>query len=315
MSDDTVTETPAVEEAKPKKKFAAFGGGKKCVVCDKTVYPNEEVLFENKSYHTRCFACSICNAVIQKTSEAGSMDGRVSHRRCFETQMRESGGKYGGQKVVLGGKKVADAEKKEAESQGKALPPVERSTSPPPATEDGGASPVEQRSPREEDNTPALSVKDRMAALKVKSDEPAPERTTSSGEFDASGQKKKKKMNFGGGEKCVVCTKSVYSTEKVSFEGKTYHNTCFTCSICTKVIEKTSEAGSMDSKVSHRRCFETQMRESGGKYGGQKVVLGGKKAAQEAVANGQPAVQEEDGAQAAEGDAQAEEQVSAQEET
>lgn len=32
------------------------------------------------------------------------MDGRVSHRLCFEKQMRESGGKYGGGNVVLGGK-------------------------------------------------------------------------------------------------------------------------------------------------------------------------------------------------------------------
>eukprot|EP00808_Paulinella_micropora_P001305 g82516.t1 len=78
---------------------------------NKSVYSNEEVQFEAKAYHTKCFKCSICNSVIQKTAEAGSMNGKVSHRRCFETQMRETGGKYGGEKVVLGAKAAADAEK------------------------------------------------------------------------------------------------------------------------------------------------------------------------------------------------------------
>lgn len=37
------------------------------------------------------------------------MDGTVSHRLCFEKQMKTSGGKYGGEKVVAGGKVNAEA--------------------------------------------------------------------------------------------------------------------------------------------------------------------------------------------------------------
>lgn len=36
------------------------GGGNKCAVCDKTVYPAETVAYEKKAYHSECFLCSVC---------------------------------------------------------------------------------------------------------------------------------------------------------------------------------------------------------------------------------------------------------------
>lgn len=71
----------------------SFGGGNKCVVCTKTVYMEEQVQFEKKFYHKLCFKCNICNEKIQDTSKAGSMEGKIFHRKCYETRMRETGGK------------------------------------------------------------------------------------------------------------------------------------------------------------------------------------------------------------------------------
>eukprot|EP00475_Leptophrys_vorax_P010243 TRINITY_DN16901_c0_g1_i1.p1 TRINITY_DN16901_c0_g1~~TRINITY_DN16901_c0_g1_i1.p1 ORF type:complete len:330 (+),score=83.11 TRINITY_DN16901_c0_g1_i1:99-992(+) len=40
-----------------------------CVVCNKTVYANEEVkLGENTSYHQQCFRCAHCNKIVQSTN-------------------------------------------------------------------------------------------------------------------------------------------------------------------------------------------------------------------------------------------------------
>lgn len=36
------------------------GGGNKCAVCDKTVYPAETVAYEKKAYHQECFKCTVC---------------------------------------------------------------------------------------------------------------------------------------------------------------------------------------------------------------------------------------------------------------
>ncbi len=50
----------------------------------------------------QCFKCSVCNKVINTVSSAGGMDGNIFHKDCFKKQFRESGGKYGGKKVVAG---------------------------------------------------------------------------------------------------------------------------------------------------------------------------------------------------------------------
>lgn len=41
---------------------------------------------------------------------------------------------------------------------------------------------------------------------------------------------------FGGGEKCAVCNKTVYATEKISADEKTFHKTCLKCTHCSKVL-------------------------------------------------------------------------------
>lgn len=178
------------------------------------------------------------------------MNGKVSHRLCFEKQMRETGGKYGGVKVVAGGKLNAQAEPEPVK-------PTE-------------ATKVAEPEKAAESAKPAAKVPEKaqpeVKAEAVKQAPPPPPKSPASGG-----------MQLGGGNKCATCTKTVYPNEQVAFEGKVYHsNGCFACSICKEKIQSTSKAGSMDGRVSHRLCFEKQMRETGGKYGGVKVVAGGK---------------------------------------
>jgi cysteine/glycine-rich protein len=42
-------------------RFAKFGGGgNKCKVCGKTVYPAETIQYEKMTFHDKCFACNKC---------------------------------------------------------------------------------------------------------------------------------------------------------------------------------------------------------------------------------------------------------------
>lgn len=59
----------------------------------------------------------------------------------------------------------------------------------------------------------------------------------------------------GGGTPCVVCAKTVYPAEAVSFEKQTYHVSCFKCSECDKKISAAS-ASSFDSKIFCSHCFQ-----------------------------------------------------------
>ena len=44
--------------------------------------------------------------------------------------------------------------------------------------------------------------------------------------------KKKEEEMFGKTEKCTICNKSVYATEKLNILGKTWHKWCFKCTVC-----------------------------------------------------------------------------------
>lgn len=45
---------------------------------------------------------------------------------------------------------------------------------------------------------------------------------------------------WGGGNKCNVCDKTVYFAEQMVAAGKYYHKTCFKCSACKKSLDSTS---------------------------------------------------------------------------
>lgn len=41
---------------------------------------------------------------------------------------------------------------------------------------------------------------------------------------------------FGGGEKCGVCEKTVYATERISVGDKVLHKNCLKCKHCNKIL-------------------------------------------------------------------------------
>jgi len=61
------------------------GGGTKCCVCSKTVYPAETVQYEGKPYHSKCFACTRCNKELTP-SGAEHNEGLVYCKKCFMEQ-------------------------------------------------------------------------------------------------------------------------------------------------------------------------------------------------------------------------------------
>jgi hypothetical protein len=51
------------------RKFASFGGGgEKCSICSKTVYPGERIATNGRVWHQDCFRCSKCNSKLSISS-------------------------------------------------------------------------------------------------------------------------------------------------------------------------------------------------------------------------------------------------------
>ncbi|XP_055510515.1 cysteine and glycine-rich protein 1-like [Leucoraja erinacea] len=46
--------------------------------------------------------------------------------------------------------------------------------------------------------------------------------------------------NFGGGNMCGVCEKTVYFAEEVQCDGKYFHKSCFRCMACKKNLDSTT---------------------------------------------------------------------------
>jgi cysteine/glycine-rich protein len=58
------------------------GGGVKCVICNKTVYQAEQILYEKMVYHAQCFKCSDCGRKIEP-SNANLYKKQVKCKKCW----------------------------------------------------------------------------------------------------------------------------------------------------------------------------------------------------------------------------------------
>jgi len=79
---------PAAGAARP--RFSFGGGGNKCATCAKTVYANEQVLYDSKYYHTECFKCSKCKTRLALVNVA-VISGDLYCKPCFKKVFAEKG--------------------------------------------------------------------------------------------------------------------------------------------------------------------------------------------------------------------------------
>jgi len=70
-----------------------FGGGEKCASCSKSVYANESLVFEKKTYHKICFKCVECKKTITNLSGVACIKGVVYDKNCF-MKIFKTRGKY-----------------------------------------------------------------------------------------------------------------------------------------------------------------------------------------------------------------------------
>ncbi|KDO36535.1 hypothetical protein CISIN_1g034188mg [Citrus sinensis] len=67
-----------------------IGTQQKCKVCEKTVYPVEQLSADGIVYHKSCFKCSHCKGTL-KLSNYSSMEGVLYCKPHFEQLFKESG--------------------------------------------------------------------------------------------------------------------------------------------------------------------------------------------------------------------------------
>ncbi|EGC29527.1 hypothetical protein DICPUDRAFT_93132 [Dictyostelium purpureum] len=60
-----------------------FGSTEKCVVCVKTVYPNDKLAADERIFHKACFRCTTCNQAC-KLGNFASMESKTYCKPCFK---------------------------------------------------------------------------------------------------------------------------------------------------------------------------------------------------------------------------------------
>uniref|UniRef100_A0A5F9DQI6 Cysteine and glycine-rich protein 1 n=1 Tax=Oryctolagus cuniculus TaxID=9986 RepID=A0A5F9DQI6_RABIT len=71
-----------------------WGGGKKCGVCQKTVYFAEEVQCEGHSFHKSCFLCMVCKKNLDSTTVAVHGE-EIYCKSCYGKKYGPKGYGYG----------------------------------------------------------------------------------------------------------------------------------------------------------------------------------------------------------------------------
>lgn len=224
-------------------KVSKFGGGGvKCTVCSKTVYPAEQVSYEKKPYHGGCFECSFCKAKLTPNS-AAEFEDTLMCTKCFNekgyrqkqvhTTKKSSttnalASKFGGggTKCQLCEKTVYQAEALSFEKQVYHAACFKCSECSAGMTASGG---------NQYENKLFCSKCFQDGGYRQKQAAVKPVKTTTTSNKLAS-------RFGGGGNKCVTCDKTVYPAETLSYEKQCYHVNCFKCSNCDAKISNTSSA-------------------------------------------------------------------------
>ncbi|XP_063303052.1 cysteine and glycine-rich protein 2 [Pelobates fuscus] len=72
--------------------------------------------------------------------------------------------------------------------------------------------------------------------------------------------------NWGGGNQCSACGRTVYHAEEVQCDGKSYHKCCFLCMVCRKNLDSTNMA-IHDDEIYCRSCYGKKYGPKGYGYG------------------------------------------------
>lgn len=216
------------------------GGGTKCFVCTKLVYGGEQVSYEKHAYHAKCMRCTFvkdgkkCDKLLPKLSDAKLYEDNLYCKQCWERggfnakqakvkwTPKTGGSTTGSSKFGGGGAKCASCAKTvysaEAVSFEKHIyhPKCMSCADCNLKLKATNASMFEERLICKKCWASGGYKNKQMAAHKAAAESKAP----TDARFNKFG---------GGGTKCDVCKKTVYTAELLSYEKHAFHAKCFTC--------------------------------------------------------------------------------------
>jgi len=246
------------------------GGGNPCTKCNKTVYAGETVSFEGLLYHPDCLTCTDCSKQCT-VNEANKFENKLYCKRCWE-----KGGFAAKQRDV----------KWDAANTGKPASAAAASSSVA-SKFGGGGNPCNKCGltvyagetvqyegkvyhpkcvtcadcSKECHVNEINQFEGKLYCKRCWEKGGFAKKQVASVSAAAAAEKPKGTINprfanlGGGGQKCYVCTNTVYPAETLQYEGRPYHAKCFKCVNCSKEILQVAQAEHKGDKIYCNKCF------------------------------------------------------------
>lgn len=236
------------------------GGGAKCAICDKTAYPAETIQFEKKPYHVDCFKCTTCEKKMEGPAKAQQYEDKLYCAKCFQT------GGFTRQQVKSTWKKSeggAAASGTASKFGGGGNPCTICAKTVYPAEQLSYDKSIYHQAcftckTCEKKLTPSGAARFEEEIFCTKCFGEGGYRQKQAATTKKTGVANPLASKFGGGgNKCEICEKTVYTAETVSFEKKAYHGDCFKCSLeaCGKLMTP-SNANIYEGAIICSKCFK-----------------------------------------------------------
>jgi len=270
---------PQSEPAAVTKKVGGvkmnFGGAPKCNVCQKAAYPEESQIYDGKSFHKACFKCLSCKFSISLSAIA-MIQGDLYCKNCF-MRMFKTKGSYG----IFGDKTLPEHDKRKVDSNSVTSSPIKLSN-------------VENHENNNQNNqhNNHINRNNKLSDQWIKSSNVSEPKSSEhivpkAGDVSARAKvaifqqltpaaspeiiKSAKPANSsklvygGGGIKCTKCDKTVYPLEAQTYDGKSFHKSCFNCLTCKSAVSVKNVA-IFEKRLYCKNCF-VRMFKTKGSYG------------------------------------------------
>jgi len=232
----------------------ALGGGNapKCPRCGDRVYHSEEQLGAGMSWHQKCFSCKECKKGLSSVTLA-EKSGEIYCTSCYGKKFGPKGYGYAG-----GAAGLLSGEAKAVDASGGSAPI---------GSSGGGRFCSNCGTGGQTGKFCSSCGKDTAGGGGGSAVDSAPAPSVSKAASSYRGGGGGGAVSVGGGDKCGKCGKSVYAAEKVTGAGRSFHDTCFTCTSCRKGLSSVTLA-EKDGTLYCTACYAKNFGPKGYGYSG-----------------------------------------------
>ncbi|UJR36992.1 hypothetical protein I4U23_029700 [Adineta vaga] len=229
-----------------------------CALCQKAVFPAEEVIGAGQKYHKLCLKCSSCNTLLN-SGNVNEHDKKIYCTGCYRRQFGPHGVGRG-----LGTTLSTNLETPPSSPRSSRI--GSESNEELTNTDNGYSSNSSQSRISPDDDSrhsnSQMNSVTYIGGVTTRQTLPTPPRPVSGSITNGTAFK----MMSISGNICPRCSKAVYLAEEVKAAGKSFHKRCYTCAHCKKSINA-ARYSEHEGELYDNNCYQRLFGPKGVGYG------------------------------------------------